>query len=500
MGFREQRIITVMKSLNRSLILLVGIACCVGPVGVRAQVSFVRDIAPVLLKRCTGCHGEKANLGGYRAHTFQYLMKAGASGQPEIVPNFPEKSTLYARITTKIESIRMPKSDDPLAPAQIQLFRRWIAEGAKFDGSDPTAALKSLLGPRQHPAAPVVYRASVPVMALAFTPDGQEVAVGGYNEITFWNAATGALVRRIGHLPQRIQALAYSRDGKSLLVAGGTPGEYGEVARIDLGAGPRIQVFDTFPDIALAAAFSVDGRRIAAGSADGGVRAYDWTSGKRLWTSRVHADWVTGVSFSYDGKLVASASKDMTVKLYEAETGSLFTTYNGHNRQLGAHAGQAPVYAVQFSPDSPLAYSAGGGTWIQVWDPNQAKAESGDAGDMEDRFAKESKTRYIDHGFAHEVFALAVQDGQIFAASADGVLKQFDLKTLQEVRAYRGPTEWMFALSIDAASHRVAAGSYNGEVHLWDTQTGKSLAAFRAQPGATAKPLTTADAATRRTR
>src|SRR5579871_5529558 len=206
-----------MKKLHRTLVLLLCLECWLAPACARAEVSFVREIAPILLKRCTGCHGEKANLGGYRVHTFQYLMKAGASGLPEIVPGAPDKSTLYQRIAAKVAAIRMPKSDDPLAPAQVQLFRRWIAEGAKFDGADLAAALKSLLGPRQHPAAPAIYRAPVPVMALAFAPAGREIAVGGYNEVTFWNAATGALARRIGHLPQRLQALAYSRDGKSLL-------------------------------------------------------------------------------------------------------------------------------------------------------------------------------------------------------------------------------------------------------------------------------------------
>ena len=460
-----------------------------------AQVSFVQDIAPILLKRCTGCHGEKANQGGYRTHTFQYLMKVGASGQPAIVPGDAEKSILYQRISSNTAAIRMPKSDDSLTPAQLQLFRRWIAAGAKFDGADPTAALKNLLGPRNHPAPPLVYRQAAPVMALAFVPSSREIAVGGYNEVMFWSADTGSLTRRIGQMPQRIQALEFSRDGKSILVAGGTPGEYGEVASVDLSNGKRTLVLDTFPDIVLSATFSSDGNRVATGAADGSVRVFDWQSGKRLWVSKVHSDWVTSVSFSCDGKYVASASKDMTVKLYEADSGTLYTTYNGHNRQLGEYAGQAPVYAVRFAPDSPLAYSAGGGKWIQIWSPNQAKADSGDAGDMEERFAKESRTRYIAHGFEHEVFALDVRDGLVFAASADGVLKQFDLNTLKEVRSYRGPADWMYALCYDAVSHRVATGSYNGEVCVWDTQSGKSLIAFRAQPGAAGKPASHNEAA-----
>ncbi len=449
----------------------------------RSEVSFVREIAPILLKRCVGCHGDKANLGGYRAHTFQYLMKNGASGAAIIKPAKPEESELYQRIISKVESLRMPKSDDALSAVQVSLVRRWIAEGAKFDGKDPAASLKSLMGPREHPLAPTVYRVATPIMALAFAPGGEEVAIGGYNEVTLWNCRTGALRRRFQRLPQRIQAIAYSKDGKSMLVAGGVPGEYGELSRIDLSTGNRAGVLDTFPDIALSAAFNTEGDRIVAGAADGSVRVYDARTGETRWASRVHSDWVTSVSFSADGQFVASASRDMTVKVYEAATGALYTTYNGHSRQIGKYQGQAPVYAVQFASDSPLAYSAGGGKWVQIWDPTQAKAESGDAGDMEERFAKEGKTRYIPTGFTRETFALTVRDGQVFAASADGVVKQFDVASLAEIRSYKAGSEWLYSIDYDPVSKRVAVGSYDGVVYIWNSVTGAPLATFRAEPG-----------------
>ena len=452
------------------------------PQAARADVSFSRDIAPIVLKRCAGCHGERANLGGYRAHTFQSLMRAGESGQAAIVAGKPDDSVFFQRISMKVEPLRMPKSDDPLSTAQIALIRQWIAAGAKFDGADAALPLKNLLGPRVHPAAPAVYRTPVPVMALTFAPDGKEIYIGGYNEITVWNAGTGALLKRIPRQPQRIQALAFSPDGKTLLVAGGTPGEYGEIALVHPDSGAR-QVFDTFNDIALAAVFSPDGKHILAGGADGGVRMYDAGSGKRLWESKVHSDWVTGVSMSFDNRFVVSSSKDRTVKVYEAETGSLFTTYNGHNRQIGTYKGAAPVYAVQFAPGSDTVYSAGGGKWIQIWDPIQAQAESGDAGDQEERFAKQGAARYIPLGFTQEVYALSVQDGQVFAASADGILKQFDAKTFQEVRAFTGHTDWIFSLNYHAPTRRIATGGYDGAVRVWDAQTGACLASFKAMPG-----------------
>ena len=449
----------------------------------KADVSFSHAIAPILLKRCTGCHGERSSQGGYRAHNFQSLLKAGASGTAPIVAGRPAESLLFQRIVTRVEPIRMPKSDDPLSPAQIALIRQWIAEGAKCDAADKAAPLKSLLGPREHPASPAVYRSAVPVMAIAFVPGGKEIAVGGYYEVTVWNVETGALVRRWQHLPERIQALAFSRDGRTLLVGGGTPGEYGEVSLVDTATGQRSTVLDTFNDIVLTAAFSPDGKRIAAGSADAAVRVYDTLARKRIWSANVHSDWVTGVSFSFYGQFVASSSRDMTVKVYEADTGSLYTTYNGHNRQIGKYQGHSPVYAVQFAPDKLLAYSAGGGQWIQVWNPVQVKAESGDAGDMEERFAKQSHTQYIPHGFTKDVFGLLVRGDRIFATSADGLVKQFDPGTLSSVRTFQGHTDWVFALDYDPAAHRLTTGAYNGEIRIWDTQTGQALLSFTAQPG-----------------
>lgn len=452
--------------------------------GASAEVRFSRDIAPVLLKRCTGCHGERSNMGEYRAHTYQSLLRKGASGTAALVPGKPAESRLFALISTQNQNARMPKSDDPLSAAQIALFRQWILDGAKFDGADPTTPLKNLLGPRQHPAAPAVYRTPAPVLSVAFAPGGNEIAVGGYHEVTLWNTATGALARRFANLPQRIHALSYSPDGRQLLAAGGTPGDYGEVTLLDAATGGGRNVLDTFNDIVLSARFSADGRRIVAGGADASVRLYDRAAGSRLWSSKVHSDWVTSVGFLADGRFVASASKDMTVKVYEADRGALYATYNGHNRQIGQYKGQDPVYAVQSVSGASLAVSAGGGKWIQIWDPVQVKAEAGDAGDMEERFARQGHTQYIPHGFTDNVFALVVRDGKVFAASADGLVRQFDLKTLKETQSYPGHADWVFALDYDPVSHRLASGDYSGQVRIWDAATGRCLISFASRPGA----------------
>src|SRR4051812_23366151 len=285
-----------------ALALLPGIAAAA--TAAPADVQFMRDIAPLLVQRCTSCHGAIKDEGGARFHTYERLLDSAV-----IVAGQPEKSELFTRLVADDPDDRMPREDTALTAAQIDLFRRWIKAGAKFDGADPKVALKTLFGPREHPAAPATYPTAVPVLALALAPGGKEVAVGGYHEVTIWDAATGKLVRRLGHLPEKIQTLAYNHEGTQLLVGGGTPGDYGELALVDANSGARLRVFDTFTDVVLSACFRDDGQRVAASSADQSVRVYDTADGHRMWNMKLHADWVTGVAFSSDRRYVASSSK-----------------------------------------------------------------------------------------------------------------------------------------------------------------------------------------------
>ena len=441
-------------------------------------VSFSREIAPILQRRCAGCHGERTNLGAWRAHTFLALLKPGASGKASVVPGKPEASELYRRIVSKDEDLRMPRFDDALDARQLSLVRRWIMEGARFDGSNKSALLKTLLGPRTHPAAPVAYRMPVPVLALAFVPGGKALAVGGYNEITLWDTETGTLLRRIGGQPQRIQSLEFSRDGRTLLVGGGIPGEYGEVALVDWASGRR-RVLDTFGDLVLTARFSADETRVAAGGAEASVRCYSVKEGTALWSMSVHADWVTSVAFSGDGKFIASASRDHTVKVYEAD-GTLYTTYGGHNRQFGQYKGQAPVYALSFRGGTAL--SVGGSKWVQQWEPEKARAESGDAGDMEDRFFKQGHARFLAHNCEKELYQLCLRGDQVFTLASDGIVKQLDLTTQKEIRSFGQSGDFAFSLDADSAAQKLAVGGFDGTVRIFSLEAGQQTLAFAARP------------------
>lgn len=425
-----------------------------------APVSFVKDVAPILLEQCQKCHGPEKSKGGYRLDSFARLTRPGESKSPSLTPGTPEQSELYRLLTAPDEEDRMPKKSDPLPKAQIQLIKRWVEQGAKFDGPDPAAALSMIVTEPEQPAAPAVYQRPVPVTALAFSPDGQELAVGGYHEITFWDPSDGKLLARIPKLPQRIHGLAYAPDGRRLAAASGTPGTLGEVRLFDPVAHNAGRVLDRGTDVMLAARFSFDGARLAAGGADNAVRIYSVESGRRERVIEQHSDWVTDVAFSPDGTKLVSASRDKSARVFDVKTGSMLAAFLAH---------EEPVFGVTFGSDGKLIYSAGRDRRIRVWKAADAKP----AGEVT--------------GFEGEPFRLELSSGMLFSACADGIVRQFKEENRELVRAYPKASDWVYCLSIDVNHHRLAAGSYGGEVRTYDTESGALLNTFFAAPGYVAK-------------
>ncbi len=161
-----------------------------------APVSFTKDVAPIFLKHCAACHGPPEVNGGYQVTNYSLLMKPGESESPSITAGSPDESEVVNLISMDDADLRMPKEADPLTADQVALIKRWIVEGAKYDGEDPNASLASIVPTTTQPDPPETYRRPVPITAVAFNQDGSEVAASGYHEVTIWNAADGKLARR----------------------------------------------------------------------------------------------------------------------------------------------------------------------------------------------------------------------------------------------------------------------------------------------------------------
>ena len=115
-----------------------------GPNG-KETVSFARDVAPILIANCNGCHYNATRVGGgLQFNMFTQIVKGGDSG-PIVLPGKPDES-LVIRKLKGMEGARMPMGRAPLPDSQIQLVETWIKEGATFDGQNKDAKLDQVAG------------------------------------------------------------------------------------------------------------------------------------------------------------------------------------------------------------------------------------------------------------------------------------------------------------------------------------------------------------------
>ncbi len=101
-----------------------------------AKVEFFeKSIRPLVLQRCTKCHGPKIQEANLRLDHAIGWQRGGVSG-PIINGKSLEESLVLRRISA-VGDERMPP-DDPLLPRQFKALRQWVLSGAKWPDSSST--------------------------------------------------------------------------------------------------------------------------------------------------------------------------------------------------------------------------------------------------------------------------------------------------------------------------------------------------------------------------
>ncbi|MBL9166528.1 MAG: PSD1 domain-containing protein [Verrucomicrobiales bacterium] len=98
-----------------------------------ADLSFERDVRPILKSHCFHCHGEGETLKGGVDLRLRRLMLTESDSGTVLTPGKPDESVLLKMVTAGT----MPKGEKKLSPAEVETLRRWIASGAPTLRAEP---------------------------------------------------------------------------------------------------------------------------------------------------------------------------------------------------------------------------------------------------------------------------------------------------------------------------------------------------------------------------
>ena len=155
-------------------------------------VSYYRDIRPIFVQNCLGCHQPAKASGGYVMTSHEALLKKGDSDEAGILADKPEESLVLTQITSQEgKPPVMPRGKDPLPDYQVKLIKKWIEQGAE-DDTPPSARLVQV--DADHPPT---YTLPPVITSVDYCPDGTLLAVAGYHEVLLHKADGSGLVARL---------------------------------------------------------------------------------------------------------------------------------------------------------------------------------------------------------------------------------------------------------------------------------------------------------------
>lgn len=281
------------------------------------------------------------------------------------------------------------------------------------------------------------------VTSVAFSPEGDRVVAASDGKVRVWVSATGQLLKSFDPQVGTVNSAAFSPDGKYLAASFGN----GSALIWEAATGQLVRTIKGHKEGIGALAFSPDGRMLAtAGDQTASAkiaRVWRLDSGREVAILNGHTQYAVSVAFSPDGKTLVTASDDHTAKLWDVASSKEIATLRGHSWY---------VLGVAFSPEGKILATTGSDGEIKLWDVSSYR----ETGTIQGDGTTQRGLRFS-------------PDGKMLAVTRDDTtLRIYEVATGKLIDVLRGHTDFVESVAFSPDGKTLASGSFDHSVRLWD--------------------------------
>jgi WD40 repeat protein len=336
------------------------------------------------------------------------------------------------------------------------------------------------------------------IYRLALSPDGTTLAAASEDKkVRLWSLHTGELRGELAH-PLPVGAVAFSPDGNQIATGSGLLLTRGDIRIWDVASQRQHLLGSHFAEV-----YSLiwpEPDYLFSGSSDRSVKVWSVPKRSELLTLHPRVGWISSMSLSGDARLLAVVGIETEACVYDLRSRSEVLTLRGH---------KLATTGVVFHPSQNKVVSASADEALCLWDLTTSQCEKTFKGHIgpvlhtsfhpqgamlastgEDRTAKlwnplttECMATLVGHEDSVTWSAFS-PDGKRFATtSKDRTIRLWDLESFTVKQVLRGHTERVSTGMFHPDSKRFVSASDDGTAKIWDIDSCRLLQTLQGHVG-----------------